>query len=108
MIGVVTAVAPVAGRAAPALITTAALVTTYEVSGAPLHRTPAGRLLAPTELSVRLVDGQVELALHGRQIDPRTLDPAQPENQIGCRVPIELAPDWVLATIAAALGGRHV
>lgn len=81
---------------------------TYEVSGAPLYRTPAGRLIAPTDLTVRVIDGQAELDLTGVQIDPRTLDPTQPENRIDCRVPVELAPDWATAKIDDALGGRHV
>lgn len=97
-----TGAALTAGRAA------AVRPFTHPLHGVPLYRTPAGRLLAPTELSVRVVDGQPELDLTGLQIDPRTLDPAQPENRISCPVPIERAPDWAAATIAAALGGRHV
>lgn len=80
----------------------------YQVSGAPLYRTPAGRLIAPTDLTVHVVDGHTELDLTGVQIDPRTLDPTQPEHRIDCRVPIGLAPDWATATIDDALGGRHV
>lgn len=84
-----------------------ARTTTYEVAGAPLCRTPAGRLIAPAGLTVRVIDGHVELALVGVQIDPRTLDPNQPKHRIDCQVPIELAPDWAAAKIDAFLGGRH-
>lgn len=81
---------------------------TYEVRGAPLYRTPAGTLIAPIALTVRVLDGRAELDLAGVPIDPRTLDPAQPEHRTDARVPIALAPGWVTAKIAAALGGRHV
>lgn len=80
---------------------------THQLRGAPLCRTPGGRLLALTALTLHVVDGQTELDLTGVQIDPRTLDPAQPEHRIRCRVPVELAPDWLIAAIAAAPGGRH-
>lgn len=67
------------------------------------------RLIAPIHLTVRVIDGHAELDLTGAQIDPRTLDPTQPENRIDCRVPIELAPDWarrvaLLSLLADALG----
>jgi hypothetical protein len=91
-----TATAPTAGRA------TAACLFTHPLHGVPLYRTPTGRLLAPTDLTVRIVDGQPELDLTGRQIDPRTLDPAQPENRISCPVLIELAPAWLIAAITTA------
>jgi hypothetical protein len=75
----------------------AASSATYEVTGAPLYRTPDGALIAPTDLTVRVIDGRAELDLAGLQIDPRILDPSQPRNRIECRMPIDRAPTWATA-----------
>lgn len=74
---------------------------TVEVTGAPLFQIPAGALIAPTDLTVRVIDGRAELDLAGLQVDPRVLDPTQPRNRIGCRVPIEDAPTWATAITTA-------
>src|SRR4051812_45231726 len=79
----------------------AASSATYEVTGAPLFRIPAGALIAPTDLTVRVIDGRPELDLAGLQVDPRVLDPTQPRNRIGCQVPIGLAPTWATAITTA-------
>ena len=75
----------------------AASSATYEVIGAPLYRTPDGALIAPTDLTVSVIDGRAELDLAGLQIDPRILDPSQPHTRIECRVPIDCAPNWATA-----------
>ena len=80
---------------------------TWEITGAGLYRIPAGGVLIdPTDLTVRVVDGRAELDLAGVQIDPRILDPAQPRNRIGCRVPIDLAPTWATAITTAITTGQ--
>lgn len=82
---------------------------TYQVTGAPLYRIPTGALIAPTDLTVRVIDGRAELDLAGPQIDPRILDPTQPRNRIRCRVSIDLAPDWATQLTADqdVQGVRH-
>ncbi len=79
----------------------AASSATFEVTGAPLFQIPAGALIAPTDLTVRVIAGRAELDLAGLQIDPRVLDPTQARNRIGCRVSIEDAPSWATAITTA-------